>query len=259
MDLGIKGRNAIICASSQGLGKACAISLAREGCNVFINGRTEGTLEEAAREIVGLTGAKVIAVRADINTEDGRKALIDACPDADILVNNNSGPPPGKIEDWDHAAWIVALEANLLAGALLIRAVLPGMQSRKFGRIVNITSAMVKSPAPEMGLSTAARAGLGALSKSISKGVAADNVTLNNLLPFRIDTARQKFFAKRMADKEGISVDEARQRIAQTVAAKRMGTPEEFGEACAFLCSQQASFISGQNLQLDGGSYAGLI
>ena len=133
------------------------------------------------------------------------------------------------------------------------------LRARKFGRIVNITSAMVKSPAPEMGLSTAARAALSALSKSISKGVAADNVTLNNLLPFRIDTARQQFFAKRMADKDGISVDEARQRIAQTVAAKRMGSPEEFGEACAFLCSKQASFISGQNLQLDGGSYAGLI
>lgn len=259
MELGIKGRKAIICASSQGLGKACAISLAREGCNVVINGRIEGTLAATAAEIGELTGAKVISVKADINTEAGRSALIAACPDADILVNNNSGPAPGKIEDWDHAAWIGALEANLLAGALLIRAVLPGMQKRKFGRIVNITSAMVKSPAAEMGLSTAARAGLSALSKSISKAVAADNVTLNNLLPFRIDTARQQFFAKRMAEKDGISVDEARQRIAQTVAAKRMGSPEEFGEACAFLCSKQASFISGQNLQLDGGSYAGFI
>lgn len=259
MDLGIKGRKAIVCASSQGLGKACAMSLAREGCSVVINGRTENSLADAAQEIKKLTGADVITVKADINTDEGRKSLIDACPDADILVNNNSGPAPGKIEDWDHAAWLSALESNLLAGALLIRAVLPGMQKRKFGRIVNITSAMVKSPAPEMGLSTAARAALSALSKSISKGVAADNVTLNNLLPFRIDTARQQFFAKRMADKDGISVDEARQRIAQTVAAKRMGSPEEFGEACAFLCSKQASFISGQNLQLDGGSYAGLI
>ena len=259
MDLGLKGRKAIVCASSKGLGRACATSLAREGCEVFINGRNAQALQDAISEITGKTGAKAVSVPADINTEAGRRALLDACPEPDILVNNNSGPPPGKIEDWDHAAWMPAIESNMLAGALLIRAVLPGMRQRKFGRIVNITSAMVKSPYPEMGLSTAARAGLTAFSKAISRQVAPDNVTLNNMLPFRIDTDRQRFFSQRLADQEGIPVEVARERIAQTVAALRMGTPEEFGDACAFLCSVQAGFISGQNLQLDGGSYMGLI
>jgi 3-oxoacyl-[acyl-carrier protein] reductase len=259
MDLGIKDRRAIVCASSKGLGKACATSLAREGCDVVINGTNQANLDQAADEIERLTGARVKKVRADIATDEGRRNLINACPEADILVTNNSGPAPGRIEDWDHAAWISALESNMLAAILLIRAALPGMRERKFGRIINITSAMVKSPHPEMGLSTAARAGLTAFSKSTSRLVAPDNVTLNNILPFRIDTDRQRFFARRLADQEGISFEAAQKRIAQTVAAGRMGTPEEFGEACAFLCSVQASFISGQNLQLDGGSYLGLI
>lgn len=259
MDLGIKGRAAIVCASSKGLGKACATSLAREGCDVVINGRNADTLQATADEIAKTTGAKVTPVVADVATEAGRAALLAASPDADILINNNAGPPPGKIEDWDHDAWISALESNLLAGALLIRGVMPGMRKRKFGRIVNITSAMVKTPYPEMGLSTTARAGLTAFSKSLSRLVAPDNVTLNNILPFRIDTDRQRFFAKRLADEEGISFEEGQKKIAATVAAGRMGTPEEFGEACAFLCSVQAGFISGQNLQLDGGSYPGLI
>lgn len=259
MDLGIKGRKAIVCASSQGLGKACATSLAREGCEVVINGRNEEKLLKTAMEIEALTSAKVTIVVADITTEEGRKRLLAASPQVDILVNNNAGPPPGKIEDWDHATWLPALESNLLAAALLIRGVMPGMRERKFGRIVNITSAMVKSPYPEMGLSTAARAGLSAFSKSMSRLVAPDNVTLNNILPFRIDTDRQRFFSQRLADQEGIPFEEARNKIAQTVAAQRMGTPEEFADACAFLCSVQASFISGQNLQLDGASYQGLI
>jgi 3-oxoacyl-[acyl-carrier protein] reductase len=259
MDLGIRGRKAIVCASSKGLGKACATSLAREGCDVVINGRNQTSLDEAAREIAQLTGVEVATVQADINVDEGRRTLLAACPKTDILVNNNSGPPPGKIEDWDHAAWLPALEANMLAAVLLIRGVLPGMRERKFGRVVNITSAMVKSPHPEMGLSTAARAGLTAFSKSMSRLVAPDNVTLNNILPFRIDTDRQRFFSQRLADQEGISFEAARERIAQTVAAGRMGKPEEFGDACAFLCSVQASFISGQNLQLDGGSYVGLV
>ncbi len=259
MDLGIKGRKAIICASSKGLGKACATALSREGCDVIINGRNEEGLLAAAREIQEITGGQVKAVQADLNTEEGRAKLLAACPAPDILVNNNAGPPPGKLEDWDHAAWLTGLEANMLAPALLIRAVVPGMRERRFGRIVNITSAMVKSPYPEMGLSTAARTALTALSKSVSRAVAPDNVTLNNLLPFRIDTDRQRFFSRRLAEEQNISFEEARQKIAQTTAAGRMGTPEEFGDACAFLCSAQASFISGQNLQIDGGSYMGLI
>jgi 3-oxoacyl-[acyl-carrier protein] reductase len=259
MDLGIKGRKAIVCASSKGLGKACAKALAREGCAVFVNARNAGGLAEAVAEIAEATGARVTAVAADITTEAGRASLIAACPQADILVNNNAGPPPGKLADWDHAAWLGALEANMLAPALLIRALVPGMQARKFGRIVNITSAMVKSPGPEMGLSTAARTGLTALSKSVSRSCAPDNVTINNLLPYRIDTDRQRFFARRMMQQKGITMEEARAEIGRGVAAGRMGTPEEFADACAFLCSAQAGFISGQNLQLDGGSYVGLI
>jgi 3-oxoacyl-[acyl-carrier protein] reductase len=259
MDLGLKGRMAMVCASSQGLGLACALALAREGAQVVINGRDTARLAQAQATIKAATGADAPAIAADITTEAGRQALFDACPEADILVNNNAGPPPGKLEDWDHAAWIAALESNMLAPILLIRAFLPGMRSRRFGRIVNITSAMVKSPRPHMALSTTARTGLTAFSKSVSLEAAADNVTINNLLPERIDTPRQKFMAERMMKQHGIDMAEARRRITETVAAKRFGTPEEFGDACAYLCSAQAGFISGQNLQLDGGSYHGLI
>jgi len=259
MDLGIKDRKAIVCASSQGLGRACATALAREGAIVFINARNEGPLSEAAADIRRETGAMVEPVVADINTEAGRAKLVAACPDTDILVNNNAGPTPGKLADWDHAAWLQAIEANMLAPILLIRTLLPGMQARKFGRIVNITSAMVKSPGPEMGLSTAARTGLTALAKSISRTCAPDNVTINNILPYRIDTARQRFLAERQAKLRGITVEDARAEIGRGVAMGRMGRPEELADACAFLCSARASFISGQNLQIDGGSYVGLI
>jgi 3-oxoacyl-[acyl-carrier protein] reductase len=259
MDLGITGRKAIVCASSQGLGLACATSLAREGCAVFINGRDQTRLQQAVATIEAATGTRATPVAADINTEAGRAALVAACPHADILVNNNAGPPPGALADWDHAAWLAALEANMLAPILLIRALLPGMRQRRFGRIVNITSAMVKSPRAHMGLSTAARTGLTALCKSLVPEVAADNVTINNLLPERIDTGRQRFLAQRTAKLENISYEQARAKFADSIAAKRFGTPEEFGDACAFLCSAQAGFISGQNLQLDGGSYKGLI
>lgn len=259
MDLGIKGRKAVVCASSQGLGLACATSLAREGCMIFINGRDESRLDKAVAEIEAATGMRAAPVAADINTEAGRAKLIAACPEADILINNNAGPAPGELADWDHTAWLTAVEANMLAPILLIRAFLPGMRQRRFGRIVNITSAMVKSPRAHMGLSTAARAGLTALSKSLVQEVAKDNVTINNLLPERIDTGRQRFLAERMMKMEKITYAEARARIVDTIAAKRFGKPAEFGDACAFLCSEQASFISGQNLQLDGGSYRGLI
>jgi len=259
MDLGIKNRRAIVCASSQGLGLACATSLAREGCVVFINGRGESRLAQAVAQIEAATGVRATPVVADINTEPGRATLIAACPEPDILVNNNAGPPPGELADWDHAAWLSALEANMLAPILLIRALLPGMRQRRFGRIVNITSAMVKSPRAHMGLSTAARTGLTALCKALVPEVAKDNVTINNLLPERIDTGRQRFLTERMMRMENITFEEARARIADSIAAKRFGRPEEFGDACAYLCSEQAGFISGQNLQLDGGSYRGLI
>ena len=212
----------------------------------------------AAVELGRLTGARVTPIQADINTEAGRAALIVACPEPDILVNNNAGPPPGQLADWDHTAWIDALESNLLAAALLMRAVLPGMRARKFGRIVNITSAMVKSPHPAMGLSTAARAGLTALSKALSREVIIDNVTINNLLPERFDTPRQEYMAQRLMQEQGISREDARLQIANTLPIKRMGKPIEFGSACAYLCGAHSGFMTGQNIQLDGGAYVGL-
>lgn len=259
MDLGIRGRKAIVCASSQGLGLACASALADEGCDVVINGRDAMKLQAAAAALARTSGAKVTPVVADLNTESGRAALLSACPEPDILVNNNAGPPPGQLADWDHDAWIGALEANLIAAVLLMRAVLPGMRARRFGRIVNITSAMVKTPHAAMGLSTAARAGLTAVSKALAREVIADNVTINNLLPERFDTPRQEFMVQRLMAQQGFSREEARRQIADTVPAGRFGDPQEFGAACAFLCSARAGFTTGQNLQLDGGAYAGLV
>lgn len=259
MDLGITGRSAIVCASSQGLGYACALALATEGCKVFINARSADKLQAAAARLAQQTGAQVVGVPGDITTDAGRAALLAACPAPDILINNNAGPPPGQLADWDHTAWIGALESNLLAAALLMRKVIPGMRARRFGRIVNITSAMVKSPHPVMGLSTAARAGLTALAKALSREAIVDNVTINNLLPERFDTPRQEFMAQRMMREQGISREEARRQIADTLPAKRFGDPAEFGATCAFLCSSRAGFMTGQNLQLDGGAYSGLI
>lgn len=259
MNLGIEEKNAIICASSRGLGKACALSLAREGVNVTINGRTAADLNAAAEEIRAVGGGKVSTIQADINTEEGRATLLNACPAADILVNNNEGPPPGRFSDWDHDDYLKALEANLLAPVLMIRGVIEGMKDRQFGRIVNITSAMVKSPRGPMGLSTAARTGLTALCKGLSIDVAPNNVTINNLLPERFDTDRQQQMAKLSMKMKGLSYEQARQEMIDSIAAKRLGQASEFGDACAYLCSAQAGFISGQNLQLDGGSYSGLI
>lgn len=259
MDLGIQGRKALVCASSQGLGYACALALAQEGCEVFINGRDGAKLQRAAEALRQETGARVTAVQGDIATEAGRAALLRTCPEPDILVNNNAGPPPGRLADWDHAAWIGALENNLLAAAFLIQAVLPGMRERRFGRIVNITSAMVKSPHAAMGLSTAARAGLTALCKALSREAIVDNVTLNNLLPERFDTPRQAFMAQRIMAEQGVSLEAARRQITDTLPAKRFGDPAEFGAACAFLCGARSGFMTGQNLQLDGGAYWGLV
>ncbi|MFT4097271.1 MAG: SDR family oxidoreductase [Rhodoblastus sp.] len=259
MDLGIGGRKAIVCASSQGLGLACATALAREGCEVVINGRDAERLAAASAAIEQATGRRPTAIAADIDSEDGRARLVAACPEPDILVNNNRGPMPGAFAELGADDWLAAVGANMLAPLMMIRAVLPGMRARKFGRIVNITSAMVKSPRPGMELSTAARAGLTAASKAISLTAAQDNVTINNLLPERIDTDRQRFMTERMMKSLGIGWEDARRRIAEQLPAKRFGTPAEFGDACAFLCSAQAGFITGQNLQLDGGGYHGLI
>jgi 3-oxoacyl-[acyl-carrier protein] reductase len=261
MDLGIKGRKAIVCASSRGLGKASALALAKEGVDVVINGLTQERLDQAAAEIRDATGVKVTAVRADITTDQGRGQLVAACPDADILINNTAGPQPGKFLDWQHADWMKAIEGNMLAPIFMIKAVLPGMRARKFGRIVNITSAMVTSPKfSRMGTSTAARAGLTGLAKSISRDIAADNVVINNMLPERIDTDRQKFMAERMVKEDGVKdIAEARRLIVESLPAKRFGTPEEFGATVAFFCSIHAGFMTGMNIHLDGGSYEGLV
>jgi len=258
MDLGIAGRTAIVCASSRGLGLACATALAREGCVVVLNGRDPEVLE-TARIKLAATGADVIAVAADVGTSDGRAALLAAAPEADILVTNNGGPAPGRMSDWDEAAWLAALNANMLSAVLLIQAIVPGMQARRFGRIVNITSAMVKSPQLPMGLSTASRAGLTAFAKALSREAAKDNVTVNNLLPERIETARLRDMTERLARHRDLPLEQARAEMLKPVPARRFGTPEEFGDACAFLCSAQAGYITGQNLQIDGGSYEGLI
>lgn len=259
MELGIRGKNAIICASSRGLGRACADALAREGVHVTLNGRDAAALEDAVEEVRATHGVEAKGVVGDLAAEKTQEDLLAACPAPDILVNNNGGPPPGRFADWDRAAWIDALDANMLAPLAMIRAVLDGMCTRGFGRIVNITSAMVKTPLSPMGLSTGARTGLTSVAKALSRDVAHANVTINNLLPERIDTARQRGMAELHAQLAGISIEEAYEKMKATIAAGRLGQPAEFGDACAFLCSAQAGYISGQNLQLDGGSYAGLL
>jgi 3-oxoacyl-[acyl-carrier protein] reductase len=258
MDLGIAGRRAVVAASSAGLGFACAQSLAREDVHVVINGRDQQRLDAAASQLRSESNVSVEAVVGDIADPSTRAALLAACATPDIVVTNNGGPPPGRFSQWDRDAWIAAVDANMLAPLLLIRDVVDGMVERRFGRIVNITSAMVAAPVGAMGLSSAARTGLTSALKGLSREVAAANVTINNLLPERIDTGRQRQMAELAVAVKGIALEEAYAEIAATIAAGRLGRPEEVGDACAFLCSAQAGYISGQNLHLDGGSYAGL-
>ncbi len=259
MDLGINGRRAVICASSRGLGRACAEALAAEGVHVVLNGRNPETLARTLEEMAERFPGQVSAVAADITTPGGRDALLTACPDPDILVVNNAGPAPGSFAAFDEADWTRALDANMIAGLMLIRAVIGTMRARKFGRIINITSAMVTTPRPHMGLSAGARAGLTAVLKGLSFEVAPDNVTINSLLPERIDTDRQRFMAQRVMDAQGISYAEARRLQEQSIAAGRLGRPEEFGAVCAFFCAANAGFVSGANIHVDGGSYPALI
>jgi 3-oxoacyl-[acyl-carrier protein] reductase len=259
MDLGIAGRSALVCASSQGLGLACARALAKEGVAVTLNGRDGDKLEGVRAALEDEIRRPVRAVAADLGSPAGRAALLEACADADILVNNNGGPPPGRFETWDEAAWLAAINANMIPALMLIRGLLPGMRARKFGRIVNITSAMVKTPMAPMGLSVAARTALTSACKALVPEVAPDNVTINSLLPERFDTERQRQMARLTMALKQITYEEARAEIAASIAARRFGRPEEFGEACAFLCGANAGFISGQQIQLDGGSYRGLL
>ena len=259
MDLGLDGRSAIVCGSSRGLGRACAEALVREGVDVLVTGRTAADVESAVAALARLGGGRATGLACDVTSRAGREAIVAALPNPDILINNSAGPPPKAFLDIDGEDWPSAVERNMVAPLLLTQAVLPGMIDRKFGRIVNITSAMVTTPRPHMSLSAGSRAGLTAAMKAISLDVARHNVTINNLLPERIDTDRQVFMAKAAAQRENISFEEARKRQVQSVAARRLGRPEEFGAACAFLCSALSGFISGQNLHLDGGSYPALV
>ena len=259
MNLGIEGRTAVVCGSSQGLGFACAQALAHEGVHVIVNGRDRAKLDKAAAELRKSAGAEVTPVAADIATEEGRNSLLAAAPVCDILINNNGGPAPGYFADVDYTMWMKVIEANMVAPIMLTRGVLAGMKERKFGRIVNITSAMVTTPRPHMAPSAGARAGLTGAMKTLALEVARYNVVINNMLPERFDTDRQHQMAKAAMVREQISYEEARARQVQSIAVKRLGDPKEFGATCAFLCSVYAGFMSGQNLHLDGGSYPALI
>lgn len=258
MDLGLEGKRAIVCASSRGLGRACALALAAEGASVVVNGRSPATLEQIAVELRD-QGAEVTPVLGDVTTEDGRSALLAACPEPDILVNNNAGPKPRAFADTVREDWSAAFDSNLLAALSLIEAVLPGMRSRRFGRIVNITSAVVTTPKPLMGVSSGPRAALTAICKGLSREVAPDGVTINNLLPERFNTDRQKAMVTYDSQRLEITESEALARIVNSIPAGRMGRPGEFGATCAFVCSSHAGFMTGMNIHLDGGAYGGLV
>jgi 3-oxoacyl-[acyl-carrier protein] reductase len=259
MDLGLKGTSALVCAASKGLGRGCALALAREGVNVTIVARTAETLNATAKEIERETGVAVIPVAADITTPAGRQAALAACPNPDILVNNAGGPPPGDFRDWTRDDWIKALDANMLTPIELIKATVDGMIERGFGRIVNITSSSVKAPIEILGLSNGARAGLTGFIAGIARKTVRHNVTINNLLPGPFDTDRLRQNLKVQAEKAGQPVEEvAKARMAGNPAG-RFGDPEEFGFACAFLCARQSGFITGQNLLMDGGAFPGTL
>lgn len=259
MDLGIKGRKAIVCAASKGLGKGCALALAKEGVDVVISARGEEALNATAEEIRAATSVKVTPVVCDVTTEEGRKALITACPEPDILINNAGGPPPGDFKDFDMDDWRKAVEGNMITPLALIKATVYGMQGRGFGRIVNITSFSVKAPIPQLELSNGARAGLTGAVAVLARKASKHNVTINGMLPGPFDTDRLRGTSHKLADSLGISFEEAHAQRMKEVPAGRFGTADEFGAMAAFLCSQHAGYITGQNIVLDGGSYPGTL
>jgi 3-oxoacyl-[acyl-carrier protein] reductase len=257
MDFGIAGRTALVCAASQGLGKACALALAREGVVVTIVARRADPLAAAAAEIAAASGRTPAVVAADITTDEGRDAALAACPDPDIVITNAGGPPPGDFRDWRRGDWIAALDANMLTAIELMRRTTPAMALRGWGRVVNITSSSVKAPIAVLGLSNGARSGLTGFVAGLARDLAPTGVTVNNLLPGPFDTARLRRIVAAQAAKEGISNDSA---WAQSLAAnpmRRVGHPDEFGATCAFLCSVHAAYMTGQNILLDGGAYPG--
>lgn len=257
MDLGIRGRKAIVCAGSKGLGKGCAMALAREGVDVTLIARGREALDQTAEEIRKASGVSVTVVSADITTPEGRAAALAACPAPDILVNNAGGPPAGDFRDWSRDVWIKALDANMLTPIELMKATVDGMIARKFGRIVNITSAAVKAPIDILGLSNGARSGLTGFVAGLARKTVVHNVTVNNILPglFGTDTMLSRIDA--MAKMNDVSFDQAKSTRLSTIPAGRFGTPDEFGALCAYICSTHTSFITGQNFLIDGGAYPG--
>lgn len=259
MDLGIAGRKAIVCASSRGLGRACALALAHAKCEVVINGREGKALQATAAELRTATGSKIIEVQADLATADGQAALLQACPDPDILVNNNAGPPFRDFRQLTRAQMVDGVIANMVVAIELIQKVIDSMAARKFGRIVNITSGSVKMPLVGLDLSSGARAGLTAFLAGVARSVAASNVTINFLLPGTFDTERLRSNIASNAKNKGVSFDEAKADRIASVPARRFGQPDELGAACAFLCSAQAGYLTGQNLLIDGGAFPGAL
>jgi 3-oxoacyl-[acyl-carrier protein] reductase len=258
MDLGIAGRTAIVCASSRGLGRACALALAEAGCHVVVNGRDAKVVQATADEIKGKTGAKVTAVAADVGTPEGQAALFAAAPEPDILVNNNAGPPPRDFRELTRQQMIDGVIANMVIAIELVQKAIGPMTAKKFGRIVNITSGTVKLPQAGLDLSSGARGGLTIFLAGVGRAVAANNVTINNLLPGAFETDRLKTVLGAAAKRRGQSYEEARAERIASIPAKRLGDLEGFGATCAFLCSVQAGFITGQNITIDGGAFPGV-
>ncbi len=257
MDLKITGKKALICGGSAGLGFACAEALAREGVDVVIAARTQETLAQAAIKLKAIATSGVAYVAADVTTDEGRARIFSQHPDFDIVITNAGGPPPGDFRGWDRDAWLRALDANMLSPIAIIKQVVDGMMKRGFGRIINITSSAVKSPVDGLGLSTGARSGLTGFVAGLARTTVAKGVTINNILPGTFDTARLKGNFAAQAKREGSDAEAVRQARIAKHPAKRLGQPEEFGAACAFLCSAHAGYINGQNLLMDGGSFSG--
>ena len=257
IDYGIAGRKALVCGSSRGLGHACAVALAQAGADVTLNGRNPEVLARAADDLATAIGRRVAYVSADATTAEGRAALLDACPEPDILVNNAAGPPPGRFTDWDEADWQAALSANMVAPIMLIRDVIGAMQRGGWGRIINITSGAVKAPIPLLGLSNGARSGLTGFIAGLAREVARDGITINNLLPGQFETDRLRSLAQATAASKDIPVEQVWGAMAASNPTGRLGRVEEFGATCAFLASQQGAYINGQNILLDGGAYPG--
>jgi 3-oxoacyl-[acyl-carrier protein] reductase len=255
MDLGLAGKKAIVCASSRGLGKGCAMALAEAGCELIVNGRDEAVLDQTASEIADKYGASVTPVAADVSTPEGRARILAACPDPDILVNNNGGPPAKDFRKLDPEAIFAGVNQNMVTPIELIKAVIDTMAERRFGRIVNITSRSVYMPIPGLDLSSGARAGLTAFLAGVCRTVADKNVTINNLLPGRFDTDRLRSLIRSEAQRKRITEEASEKEQTDEIPAKRFGDYEEFGQACAFLCSRQAGYITGQNLLIDGGLF----